>query len=155
MASTLLQPVADKLAGLIAGIATTPPFNVPRNTDGTNAWAPRALGGTGPWAVIEIPDVDRTPLDQGERELGSDDWFLTYDVTLYFDFKVLDRDQARAVTLLEAFIVAVDTTPSLGIAQIDDTKVVKATKAYDLSNESRPLLAYECEVQVWIRRPTT
>lgn len=155
MTSTLLQPVADQLAAVIEGLNTTPAFNVPRTTDGMNAWAPKALGGPGPWAVIEIPDVTRTPLDQAEITLGVEDWYLTYDVTLYFDFKVLERDQIRAVDLLEAVIAGIDDSDGLGIDQIGDVKVTRATKAYDLSDDQRPLLAYECEVQVWFRRPTT
>jgi hypothetical protein len=143
MASTVITPVADALATVLNGIAFTPALKVYR-------WAPRRLDNV-PAAVINVPAVRRVALDEGERELGSDDWFLTFTLDLHIDLKVPDRDQQRAVELLEAVIAAVDANPTLGIATIDDTKVVAGEPTYDLSEEARPLLTYDCEVQVWKR----
>lgn len=152
MASTILTPVADALADVLAGINLTPAINLVWGDD--RRWAPAMIGST-PAVVINVPSVRRTGLDEPERELGSDDWIITFGVDLYVDLAVPDRDQQRAVELLEAVTAAIDANRTLGMATIDDTKVVSAEPSQDLSDEARPLLTYDLEVQVWKRVPTT
>jgi hypothetical protein len=147
MASSVITPVADRLKAVLEGLAVTPVVTAYR-------WTPPRLGGTGPFGVVELPRIERTGVDEPERELGSDDWLITYPVVLYVDLKDPDRDQERAVELLEAFTAALDENPSMGDATIDDTKVTAGDPSVDLIGESRPMLAYECEVQVLKRVPT-
>lgn len=153
MASTILTPVANALAAILATIDLTPQVNVVWGTSDEKRWAPAMIAAT-PAVVINVPSVRRTGLDEPERELGSDDWLLTFALDLYVDLKVPGRDQQRAVELLEAVTAAIDANPTLGLPTIDDTKVVSAEPAQDLSDEARPLLTYDLEVQVWKRVPT-
>jgi hypothetical protein len=98
--------------------------------------------------------VRRTGIDEPEEQLGSDDWTLTFPVELLVDLAVAERDQLRIVDLLEAVVAAVDANPSLGFPIVDDSKVVAAVPAFDLTEEARPLLTYDLEVQVLVRVPT-
>jgi hypothetical protein len=145
VASTVIQPTADALKAVIAAVTFTPAVTVYR-------WAPAHLGNV-PAVVIDVPTLRRHDLDAAERELGSDDWFMTFPVSLHVDLKVPDRDQARIVELLEAVIAAIDANRTLGIATVDDTKVITGSPIQDLSDEQRPLLTYDCEVEVWRRVP--
>jgi hypothetical protein len=144
--STVIVPLADALKALLEGLDFAPAVKAYR-------WAP-SMVATVPAAVIDIPEVRRTGIDEPEEQLGSDDWTLTFPVELLVDLAVADRDQTRVVELLEAFIAAVDANPSLGFPIVDDSKVVAGTPGYDLSEEARPLLTYDCEVQVLVRVPT-
>jgi hypothetical protein len=144
--STVIVPLADALKQMLEGLDFAPAVKAYR-------WAP-SMVATVPAAVIDIPEVRRTGIDEPEEQLGSDDWTLTFPVELLVDLAVADRDQTRVVELLEAFIAAVDANPSLGFPIVEDSKVVAGTPGYDLSEEARPLLTYDCEVQVLVRVPT-
>jgi hypothetical protein len=151
MASAVITPIADRLKALLAGLDVTPPVTAYR-------WTPQRLGGTGPFAVVELPRVERSQVNDPEEELGNDDWVITYPVVLYVDLKDPDRDQERIVELLEAFTAAVDDNRGLKVdddddATIIDTRVVTSDPSVDLIGESRPVLAYECEVAVFKHVP--
>jgi len=154
VASTVITPVGDALAALLQTITFTPTLHVHWDTANDTRWAPSRLRDV-PAVTIDIPTVRRTALDEGERELGSDDWLLTFPVSLYVDLKVAGRDQQRAVELLEAVIAAIDANRTLGIPTIDDTKLVAGEPSLTSfsSDQARPLVEYECEVQVWKRVP--
>lgn len=146
----VLTPVGDALAAVLAGITLTPPVTVEWAAD--RRWAPTRIGST-PAIVINVPTVRRTGLDEGEREIGSEDWLLTFGVDVYVDLKLPARDQQRAIDVVEAVIAAVDANHTLGDPTIDDTKVTAAEPAQDLSDEARPLLTYDLTVEVWKRVP--
>jgi hypothetical protein len=133
--STVIVPLADALKQMLEGLDFAPAVKAYR-------WAP-SMVATVPAAVIDIPEVRRTGIDEPEEQLGSDDWTLTFPVELLVDLAVADRDQTRVVELLEAFIAAVDANPSLGFPIVDDSKVVAGTPSFDLSEEARPLLTYD------------
>jgi hypothetical protein len=145
--STVIVPLADALHALLEGLDFQPTVKAYR-------WAPSMVGDV-PAAVIDIPEVRRTGVDEPEEQLGSDDWTLTYPVELLVDLAVAETAQTRAVELLEAFIAAVDANPSLGFPIVDDSKVTAGTPSFDLSDQARPLLTYDCEVEVLVRVPTT
>jgi hypothetical protein len=156
-ASTVITGVADRLKTVIAALDVTPPVSAYR-------WTPQRLTGTGPFAVIELPRVERTSLNDPEEQLGSDDWIISYPVVLYVDLKDPDRDQNRLVDLLEAMTSAIDDNVVLadpndpgdvnGDVQIMDVKVTAADPSVDQLPDARSLLAYECEVQVFKHVPT-
>lgn len=145
--STLIDPVAQALKALLEGLDVDP---------GVKAYwpAPKLMDGTGPWAVVELPRLRRTGTDEAETELGSDDWYLSFPVILYVALSDAKRDQARLLDLLEAAIKAIDDNPSLGIVTVDDTSLIAGDPFFDLTEQARPLIAYECELEVWRRRTT-
>lgn len=109
--------------------------------------APKQLSGSGPWAVVDLPRFRRTPPDEPEDELGSSTWRLWYPTTIYVDLKEAKRDQGRALEIVEAFIHAVDLDRSLGDT-VFDSSVVEGEPEIVGREQARPLLAYECQVEV-------
>jgi hypothetical protein len=154
--STLIEPLADILTSTLESITLTA---------GTSTiavkgyrWAPQQLSKV-PAGVVEIPTIRRSEVDEGETELGSDDWWIAYPVILYVEWTgTPDRDMQRAVELLEEWIAAIDGNPTDGtpfdqVAGVDDAKVVSADPDIDITEQERPLLRYVTEVQVHLRVP--
>ena len=147
--STIIEPTADLLAALAETVSVT-------MSNGTKAlkgytWEPREFDAV-PAAAVGPPTVRRTGLDEGERELGSDDWFLEYPVGLYFDLDEAAKAQGQMVEALEAFTKAIDDDPSLGAALVDDCKVTNAEPFVE-DGRNRTLCGYLCTVSVWRRNP--
>jgi hypothetical protein len=140
MASTVVQPLADRIGAVAAGLGLSP-------TVKEWVWAPADLS-TLPAAVVDLPTIARSGLDpQGESELGSYDWFLDFPVTLYFDLSEPIAAQTQAAAYLEAFIEAVDTDATLTGMTLD-AKVTRAEPSIR-ADESRPALAYETHVEIF------
>lgn len=144
MASSVIQPIAVKLAAEVAAIT------VASVAVKSYVWAPGA--GTGmdavPCGVVEMPDFRRRDLDEAESELGQNDWTLTYPVVLYVDLSEAAASQAQLVELVEAFVARVNANPSL-TNTVYDAVVVDGEPFLDLTVEARPLAAYRTSVQVW------
>lgn len=137
MASTVIQPVADRLAELLDGIGVN-----------ANTWADNALpAGTDVVAEIEIPDIARTEPEQAESQLGADDWHLEFVVTLYADLRQARASQQRLVVAVEQWIAAVDDDRQLGTLALD-AAVTDAKRVYH-TDPNRPLVGYETTVAVW------
>jgi hypothetical protein len=143
MASTVVTPIADKLKATMEGLTLAPALKVYR-------WAPKALSGPGPFAVIELPDIKRGNLLDAETELGRRDWALEFPVVFYFDLVTADVAQGRAAEVAEAFIRAVDEAPDLGIpALVEEARVTEAEVSYDIGQEgARPMLVITTTVAV-------
>jgi hypothetical protein len=80
--STVIVPLADALKTLLEGLDFAPAVKAYR-------WAPSQLA-TGTAAVIDIPEVRRTGVDEPEEQLGSDDWTITFPVELLVDLAVAE-----------------------------------------------------------------
>lgn len=140
MPSTVLDPIAGALESLIEGIAGLPfPINAMK-------WERLELDPL-PAATVHVPQIERTAVGEAELQLGSLDWQLSYTVSLYFDLDDAVTAQARMVEYVEAFIKAVDQNPTLGLATVDEAKVVSAVPFHERERR-RPLAGYECEVQL-------
>lgn len=147
--STIIEPTADLLAALAETVEVTMSNGV-RALKGYT-WEPASFDAI-PAAAVGPPTVRRTGLDEGERELGSDDWFLEYPVGLYFDLDEAAKSQGQMAEALEAFTKAIDANPSLGSTLIDDCKVTNAEPFVEDSRQ-RTLCGYLCTVSVWRRNP--
>lgn len=140
--STILRPPADRLVEILEGLDLTTQV---KGRFGVTLKLPRF-----PCAVVEIPDVDLSDVEEAESQLGADDWRLEYPVNLYFALREADIAQARAVDALEAFILAVKADPTLGGTAEIDAKVVSASVSYDeVSDQANPRLVIETIVRVW------
>jgi hypothetical protein len=80
--STVIVPLADALKQMLEGLDFAPAVKAYR-------WAP-SMVATVPAAVIDIPEVRRTGIDEPEEQLGSDDWTLTFPVELLVDLAVAE-----------------------------------------------------------------
>lgn len=134
MASTILDPVAEAIK------------NVAATVTGLNAvkWTPKDVNP--PTAVVGIPRGHRSGVDEAEQQLGSEDWYLTYTVALFFDLSEAQFSQAQAVETLEAFISAIDDNPSL-TGTVLDAKVTNFEPEV-VTEANRPLLSYSVDVEV-------
>jgi hypothetical protein len=147
--STLIEPTAVLLSDLAETISVT-------MSNGTKAlkgysYEPAAFDDI-PAAAVGAPELNRGSLDAGERELGSDDWYLDYPVSLYFDLDEAAKAQGQMVEALEAFTKAIDDDPSLGSALIDDCKLTNAEPFVE-DGRGRTLCGYLCTVSVLRRNP--
>lgn len=137
--STVIDPVAGAIAAVLEDLET--------DALKVHFPAPKQLSGPGPWAVIDLPRFVRTPTDEPESELHSRDWKLWYPTTIYVDLKQAERDQLRAMEIVELLIHAVDEDRSLG-ETVFDASVVEGEPEIIGRDQARPLLAYECQVEV-------
>lgn len=136
MPSTIVQPVADRLKQIAEGLAVTPTVKAYR-------WAPARLSQV-PAIVIEPPDIGRPDPEEGESQLGAEDWDMSFPVVVYVDLREGEKAQARAVELVEALITAIDDDPTLaGLAS--DVELVEA-ESFVIEDAQRPLFAYRCTV---------
>lgn len=142
MASVLIEPVADALQAKLAAIA------LQGATVKAYTWAPASLDRV-PAAVIEAPEVSRRDIEGAESQLGSNDWLLTFPVTLYVLLDEPVAAQTAAVDGLEQFVQAVDADAGLGIAGVIESRVVTGEPAV-IDDQQRALYAYECRVEVLI-----
>jgi hypothetical protein len=141
--STTLEPLALAVAALLRALSVS---------EGLTAYAhdPGYAGlDSIPCAVVGIPTLGRVALDEPESQLGSRDWFVTFPVTLYFDLADATATSQLAIEYVEAFIKSVDTE-SLQAADgtVLDSKVTRAEPA-EFVDTHRPLLAYECDLEIW------
>lgn len=145
----VIQPIADALAGVCRSVG----LHVPDET-----WTVGTLRP--PCAEIEVPDGRRTGPEEAESQLGFNDWYQEFPVTLWVDLHRATEAQVRLKTLLEAFIVAVDADRSLGLDpadvdfQLDDASVVSWERVYQLERD-RQLIGYETTVAVLALVPST
>ena len=136
MASTILQPVADKAATILEALDL-----------GVNTWANKQLRfGRAGAAEIEIPDIARTSLEQAESQLGSDDWELEFPVSIWVSMTEPHTAQTRLVALVEAWIAAVDYDIQLG-GTVLEARVTEARRVYGTSGHHE-LVGYETTLSV-------
>jgi len=138
MASTVVKPIAQNIASLITGLAVTP------SMVGV-VWGPRELPQI-PCGVVRPPTIGRTEPKGEESQLGSDDWDLSYPVTLYFEFDEASKSQDQAVEIVEAFIKAVDANPDLDTNGIADEASVVSAEPVIVDDQTRALFAYDCRI---------
>lgn len=143
MPSTTLEPLATSVATLLGALSVS---------EGITAYAhdPGYAGLDAlPCAVVGIPTIGRVGTDQPESQLGARDWFVTLPVTLYFDIADATATAKLAIEYVEAFIKSVDTESlQSGDGSILDSKVTRCEPA-EIVNTHRPLLAYECDLEIW------
>jgi|SRR5215212_1257635 len=135
MSVPVLDAPADELKALISGLAG---FSAEK-------WEPQILSP--PCGTVSVPSVRRTGPDEAESQLGSDDWYAEYTVSLYFDLKKAQSAQQQMVDAATAFVQAVDADPSLGGTVLDaGVTGVDPVIADGRTRANRPLVVYEITV---------
>lgn len=109
-------------------------------------WEPKDL--TPPAGAVGVPAIKRTPPDEAESQLMTDDWELDYTVSLYFDLANVALAQQSMTDKVEAFIKAIDADPSLG-GLVLEASVTEAVPFIE-RDRKRPLVGYECTVSVTV-----
>src|SRR4051794_31632298 len=101
MSSTIITPLAEALIEKAEGVGAK-----------GHRWPPSEI--TPPCVVIELPEIERTGVDEPEDHLGQKDWTVTFTAVFYFDLATAQSDQDGAVDVVEAFINAIDEDQALG-----------------------------------------
>jgi hypothetical protein len=138
VSSSILTPLADALLEAARGLGS----------EGVKGyrWPPRELAKL-PAAVVELPGVERTPVDAPEDHLGQRDWKPSFPVIFYFDLSAAESSQDEAVEIVEAFIAAIDEDPSLG-GLCQEAKAVEAAFAEYVEDEARPVIRWPVRVEI-------
>lgn len=143
MTSTIIEPTADLIATTIAALAVTPAVKA-------YTWQ-TGLSGLGqlPAAIVDAPVVERTEVEQPESQLGAFDWTMTFPVYVFVELKVAKSAASTLVEIVEAFIQAIDAGAlTAADPSIVEAKVVSSTMLDAEDQQARPLLAYDCRVEV-------
>ncbi|HWH14253.1 MAG TPA: hypothetical protein VNT51_05865 [Miltoncostaeaceae bacterium] len=106
-----------------------------------------------PAATIRLARFTRRDLDDGELELGSAFWDLTYEVTLVADLDRLDAGQSAMQAVLAQVIDAFDDSPDLGRpSDVDDAVLASGEQSFvvpdDDNPDARPLVVVTCDLLV-------
>lgn len=142
MASTIIQPVADRLKTLLEGLALPTSLKVP-----ASGWQRDHLAKL-PAAEIELPDIGRTDIEEAESQLGSNDWDLDFVVSLWFDLREPTVAQQRLAEAIEKWVAAVDGESWASVPGVLEAKVLRAERVYQLEKQ-RTLVGYETTVRVF------
>lgn len=97
-----------------------------------------------PMGTVGTPSVRRTPPDQAESQLSTNDWYVDYLVSLYFDITRAQAAQQRMVTALIDFTEAIDADPSLA-GTVFEAAVTSAEPFFE-DGRNRPLIGYQITV---------
>src|SRR4051812_18498217 len=92
--------IAEALVAVVKGIGLE-----------EHLWEPKDLAP--PAGSVGVPALRRTGPDETESQLSTDDWYLDYTVSLYFDLAHVAKAQQAMVDAVESFIDAIDADPSL------------------------------------------
>jgi len=140
MASTIVDPVAERLKTLVQGLGVIPAPKV---------YWPAPARITAPISiVIEPPDLIRGGLDQPEPEIGSEAWTMNFPLVIYVDLREAEKAQDRAVELVEALIAKTDDDPTLqNLSGVDDTALTEA-ETFVVDDQTKPLFGYRCTIEV-------
>lgn len=139
MPSTIVKPVADRLKAIAEGLAVTPTVKGYR-------WAPARIDKL-PAIVVEPPELRRPDPEQGESQLGAEDWNLSFPVVVYVDLREAEMAQDRAVEIVEALIAALDDDTSLIALGCEDVELIEAEPIV-IDDKARPMFAYRCTVEL-------
>lgn len=140
MPSTLIDPIGAALQGKVAALTV-------QGQAAKGYWpAPASLDKV-PAGVVEPPEASRRDIDASESALGSNDWLLTFPVTLYVLLDEAESAQDAAVDFVEAFIKAVDADQGLGVAGVIEARVVSSEPVV-IEDQARALYSYECRCEV-------
>lgn len=104
-----------------------------------------------PAALVRGPlEFRRTDPDESERELGREDWDLTYEVIVAVPMPAPEQGQDNANTILEDLIYAFDGDPTLGgTSGVTEAKLADGDRSYledDTANQQAVL--WTCRLEV-------
>jgi hypothetical protein len=140
--------VADRLVAQLEGL--------PHESDDSPVkaykWAanPGAGFDSVPAAVVQIPKIQRTKIDEAERQLGSLDLNLRFEVFFVFDASDVTYTMPQSVATVAAFIDAIDADITLS-GSAEEAKVTEADpRNVETKEGGRPLFGWACSVEVFV-----
>jgi hypothetical protein len=141
MSSTIFTPIAELIAD--AALAAIDELS------NAHAKDPGMAGlGRLPALVVGLPTLRRTGVEGSESEVGRDDYRITFPVNVYVDLNNAPRAAEDAVVLLEQLVAVIDDPDTWDPdPAVIDFKLTVA-EPVEILDEARPLLSYECRVEL-------
>ena len=142
MPSTLTAP--EKLAAVAAALKAA--FDT---IDGVTVFDHEPVGSELPLPCITIgtPELQRTEIDEAERQLGAEDWRQSWAVTLMVAMHEPADAQALIRRLVGEMVEAIDLDHTL-TGEAHEARLVSARVGYGEPDRSPRLIVAECDVQV-------
>jgi hypothetical protein len=104
-----------------------------------------------PAAWVRGPiEFARAPVDEPERELGREDWDLTYEVMVMVQMDAPETGQDDANTVLQVLLYAFDADPSLGgLPGVTEARLSEGDRTYvDTDDANRQAVLWTCRLDV-------
>lgn len=133
MSSEIITPLANALVDKLGDVGAT-----------GYRWAPKEVFR--PAGVVELPAIERTPVDAPEDHLGQKDWTLNFPVIFYFELAVAQGSQDAAADIVEAFVSAIDADQGLG-GLCQEAKVVEVFEP-EFLEDANPQIRWPARVQI-------
>lgn len=112
-------------------------------------YEPRDLD-TLPAVTIEGPvEMRRSEPDEGESQLGSDDWRMAFTVRLYVNAEDRETAATDSRALLGQVIAAIDADRDLGGEAEIDSSLSRGELGYTPEDATRQMAIYDCTLDVW------
>lgn len=105
-------------------------------------WEPQTIRL--PAGTVGTPTLRRRAPDDRESQLLTNDWWVEFTVSLYFDLRDAQKAQQGMVDGLLAFTRAIDADPSLALTVLD--AAVTSAVPFVEKDRNRPLVGYEITV---------
>jgi glycine/D-amino acid oxidase-like deaminating enzyme len=149
MPTTLTAP--DKLAAIAAALKAA--FET---IDGVTVFDYEPVGSELPLPCITIgtPELQRSEIDEAERQLGADDWRQSWAVTAMVAMHEPELAQALVRQLVGEMVEAIDLDHTLD-GEAHEARLVSARVGYGEPERSPRLVVAECDVQVLSLMPRT
>ncbi len=100
-----------------------------------------------PCILIGTPELQRSEIDDSERQLGSDDWRQSWAVTLQVSMHEPAEAQADIRRLLGEMVYELDADWTLG-GEAVEARLVAGRVGYGDAARNPRLIIAECDVQV-------
>lgn len=100
-----------------------------------------------PAVALRFDGFDRRGIDDGEIEIGVTFWDLTWEVVVEVPMAEADHGQRGMHAVLAQVIDALDDSPDLGRADVDDA-VLRSGQQFYLTDAQPPRVRVECVLEV-------
>jgi hypothetical protein len=140
---------AEKLGAVAAAIATR--FET---IAGATVYPYEPLGRalSPPCITIGACDFERSGVEEPDSQLGSDDWILTYAITLYVALFEPEKGFADAREFVGRAIAAIDADQKLG-GEVLEAKLTSGDMGFNDEDAQRRLVVVECELEALALMP--
>lgn len=105
-----------------------------------------------PAITIGTVALQRTEIDEPERQLASDDWRQSWSVTLLVAMHDPEVASARTRRIIGEMVEAIDLDHTLG-GEAVEARLTAATQGYGPEDHDPRLIVVECDVQVLALMP--
>jgi hypothetical protein len=115
-------------------------------------YEPLGLALSPPCITIGNCDFERSGVEEPESQLGSDDWLLTWAVTLYAPLHEPKKGFSDVRRLIGQAIRAIDADQKLG-GEVLEAKLTTGDSGFNDEDMNRRLFVVECDLETLALMP--